>query len=280
MTLRRVRGRGARWKTLPWSILGARWYYRRVALIAAARGLAIRKSAKKQSALLANNAEATARRLRRVLEAVSLDRVDGETSVGLSRIEDARHRLLGSNAAVSWSGGHEAPAAWVCALASQPAPGARILYHCVSTWQPKTALELGTCVGVSAAYQAYGQKGVQGARLITVEAYAGLAAEARTLLADAGLCNVTCKVGKFEDALTEIVVDERLDYAYIDGHHSGEATLRYFETIRTHCNSEALLIFDDIDYSPSMAQAWARIVESEHVTVTATLGKLGLAVVR
>ena len=62
-------------------------------------------------------------------------------------------------------------------------------------------LEMGTCVGISAAYQAAALNDNGAGRLVTLEGYAELAAEAQELWSNLGLSNVEVIVGRFAQTL-------------------------------------------------------------------------------
>ena len=164
--------------------------------------------------------------------------------------------------------------------ASQPWRGGRFLYAAVRAFRPSRGVELGTCLGVSAAYQAAALGADGHGRLVTIEGYPDLAARARRFLADVDLRNVEVVVGRFGQVLEPIVAAEPVDYAYVDGNHHEAPTLEYFSVVRRHCTKRTLLVFDDIRWSGGMWRAWNRIVAADGVTAHADLGRLGLVIVR
>ena len=72
---------------------------------------------------------------------------------------------------------------------------------------------------------------------------------------------------------------EPLDYAFIDGHHTEAATLEYMRQILPHVSDEAILVFDDIDWSPGMKKAWQQIAAEPRFALTVDLGTIGFAAV-
>ncbi|MGO7983643.1 class I SAM-dependent methyltransferase, partial [Rhizobium johnstonii] len=92
-----------------------------------------------------------------------------------------------------------------------------------------------------------------------------LAARSAKTLAELGLSEVgSVRVGEFGATLDDAIRDlEPLDWAFIDGNHVEEATVSYAETLLHHTSSEALLVFDDINWSEGMRHAWSRIVADD-----------------
>lgn len=259
--------------------LGPQAHYGRVAAFAAVRRPAVIQRAKRQAAGLSSSQHEGGRRLAQLLSRIASDRLTAAEESRLHAVERERARILRSDSAVAWSGGREESLAWICARASQPAAGARILFHAVATWRPRLALELGTCVGVSAAYQATAQALNGGGRFVGMEAYPELATEARRVWAVCGLNDATVVVGQFSDSLP-LFLNDGCDYAFVDGHHDGHATRQYFDLIAEQAEPGALIVLDDVDYSDGMRGAWQDIQHHADVVASADLGKIGLVVLR
>ena len=114
----------------------------------------------------------------------------------------------------------------VCA-ASKPAFWAALLYHLVRRLEPSSALELGTCVGISAAYQGVAMARNGRGRLRTLEGAPSIAELARRTFAAAGLDNVEVVVGPFHETLgAALAAAAPLDFFFNDGHHDHDAVLR------------------------------------------------------
>src|SRR5262249_59455374 len=79
--------------------------------------------------------------------------------------------------------------------------------------------------------------------LTTLEGATCLAEYSRANLRKLGLTNVTVVEGPFHATLDRVLgLSQRVDYAYIDGHHDGDATVRYFAQIRQHASDDALIV--------------------------------------
>jgi predicted O-methyltransferase YrrM len=164
--------------------------------------------------------------------------------------------------------------------ASLPATLGRFLHSVVSTTRARRGLELGTCLGISAAYQASAQDHDDGATFVTCEGAPALAGRAATNLQQLGLHHCRVVPGRFADTLADVAAEQRpIDYAFIDGHHDERATVRYFETLGPHLAPSAAIVFDDIRWSAGMTRAWKDICASPYVAATMDRGRLGIVII-
>lgn len=255
-------------------------HFRRVAATATVRGRLVRRRASAQADVLQASEYEGGRRLAALLDAVARDRLDEDEEAQLARVEAGRWRILRSRDSIAGRDGRAESVARVCAQASQPPAGARVLFHAAASWRPRSVLEMGTCVGVSAAYQASAQLLSSGGRLVGLEAYDGRAERARSLWAECGLAEVEVRVGRFADTLPKALVDGPFDYVFVDGNHSAASTRSYVEAVSTVADPGALLVLDDITYSDGMRAAWHDVRHRPDVVASADLGKIGLAVLR
>lgn len=168
----------------------------------------------------------------------------------------------------------------ICQRSSKPAFWARMLFAVVLEYQPLRGIELGTCLAISAAYQSGAlQLAGNGGTLHTLEGADSLAEQARHNLARLGIGNVTVVAGRFDQTL-DGVLDElgRVDYAFIDGHHDQQATVAHFRQLMPVLAPEAVLVFDDISWSPGMQDAWRAISADPRVRVVVDLRAVGICV--
>ncbi|HVV53844.1 MAG TPA: class I SAM-dependent methyltransferase [Mucilaginibacter sp.] len=162
--------------------------------------------------------------------------------------------------------------------ALKPPKLAQLLYRIAADLQPQNIIELGTCLGITTLYL---RKAAPGARLYTLEGCPQTAAEAAKVFEKAGEKDIIPVNGNFDDTLPEVIAGlDRLDMVYIDGNHTKEATLRYFEWCLPKVHNDTLLIFDDIYWSEGMKEAWAEIKAHPQVTVTIDLFWIGLVYFR
>src|SRR5438132_9030219 len=202
-------------------------------------------------ARLAASPDPVARRIAVALGAVIDDRLDPEERGWVERIESLRARLLSSGDEVpivdygagdpeldltdeTMSAGRvEARrVADICRSAAKPPIWARLLLKLVREVRPTHSVELGTSLGISAAYQCAALELNRHGTLVSLEGAPALVEVARGHLAELGLERATIVPGRFQDTLDDVLASEApIDYAFVDGHHDRDATLEYFERL-------------------------------------------------
>jgi predicted O-methyltransferase YrrM len=151
---------------------------------------------------------------------------------------------------------------------------AQLIFRLAANHQPKNMIELGTCLGVTTAYLAKAQPT---ANVLTIEGCPETAKVAHQNFNDLALKNIELQVGNFNELLPmAITAAEQLDFVYVDGNHTKEATLNYFNWCLPKINENSLLIFDDIYWSKGMKEAWQEIKNHPQVTITIDLFWIGL----
>lgn len=150
----------------------------------------------------------------------------------------------------------------------------KLLFRLAQFNQPKTILELGTSLGISAAYLA---KAAPEARLITLEGSPQIARIAREQFKSLGLPHVEVLEGEFGNTLPKALAQvQTLDMVFIDGNHQFEPTLAYFHQIKPYLHDHAIVIFDDIHWSKGMHQAWEALKKDPMVRVSIDLFYKGI----
>jgi predicted O-methyltransferase YrrM len=219
-----------------------------------------------------------------------------EESAWIKRIEDRRRALMGSSDTLDYLDfGAGAPSATRTAdemragvsarqgvaeltkVASKGPKWAGLLLRLVREVEPTFCVEMGAAAGISAAYQVAGLRLNGTGRFVTIEGGETVAALAGQTLSNLGLGDAAeVKVGRFQDVLEPVLEGNPVDYVFVDGHHDHQATADYFDLIAAKV-SRGVLVFDDIDWSPGMRQAWAEI--TPQVAASFDLGPVGVCVV-
>lgn len=151
---------------------------------------------------------------------------------------------------------------------------AQLIYRLANHHSATKLIELGTCLGITSAYLA---RAKPEATVVTMEGCPETAEVAYQNFVSLGLTNVELQVGNFNDLFPQEVEDSaQLDFVYIDGNHTKEATLNYFGLCLPKVHEGSLLIFDDIYWSQGMKEAWEEIKAHPQVTVTIDLFWIGL----
>ncbi|HRF57899.1 MAG TPA: class I SAM-dependent methyltransferase [Campylobacterales bacterium] len=146
------------------------------------------------------------------------------------------------------------------------------IYALIKARSPKVVLELGTCCGFSAITMALASANTT---VYTIEGAKEIAAVASENIKKADCQNITQVVGRFTDVLQETL--ERIspiDFAFIDGHHDKEATIKYYKQILPYMAKGSVMAFDDISWSEGMKEAWSAI--SSEANKSEHLGKIGI----
>ncbi len=161
---------------------------------------------------------------------------------------------------------------------SVPPEYGRLLFRLARFFRLGNAVELGTSLGISSLYIALGHPGMN---LITAEGCPNTADVARRNFAKLGLGNIDLRIGDFEDLLPAITRElPAVDFAFIDGNHREEATLRYFGMLAGLAGNDSVFVLDDIHWSPEMTSAWSGIRRHPKVKVTVDLYRMGLVFFR
>ena len=160
----------------------------------------------------------------------------------------------------------------------KPKKFSQLLFRMVTYFQPASVLELGTSLGITTAYLASANNQVA---VTSMEGAPAIAEQALEVIAKAGISNVTIITGNFDDTLPVWLKEQtQIDFAFIDGNHRYEPTMRYFQWLKEKAHDQTILIFDDIHWSAEMEQAWAAIQADPAVTLTIDLFFIGIVFFR
>lgn len=164
----------------------------------------------------------------------------------------------------------------------KPARIARILFHLLKEIQPENCLELGSSLGITSAYLGSAIKQNKKGKLISIDACKPVHDIAKETIRKCELDKqVEFAYGTFEELLEPTLKRvQKLDFCYIDGNHSYEATCNYFKQLLPYCHENSVLVFDDLYWSKGMQKAWEEIIEHEKVSVSINLFFIGLVFFR
>lgn len=203
-------------------------------------------------------------------------------------IEARRQTLLSSPASLSvtdfGAGSHTGAGAQrrvadIARTAAKPPHLAQLLFRLANYFRPATILELGTSLGLTTAYLAAADSQH---RVVTFEGCPNVAAVARETFAALDLGNIDIVEGNIDHTLAIALtgLPGPVDFAFFDGNHRYEPTLRYFELCLTHRTDDSVFVFDDIHWSAEMERAWEVIKSHPDVTITVDLFYVGLVFFR
>lgn len=155
------------------------------------------------------------------------------------------------------------------------------LHELIRATRPREVLELGTNLGISAAYLAHALRSNGDGHVTTLDASPYRIAVAQEVHKSLALDNVCYRVGMFSDTLaSELERLGSIDYAFIDGHHQYQPTIDYFNQILPYASDSSIFVFDDVRKSAGMLRAWREVSEHPNVEAALDLRLIGVCVTR
>ena len=189
-------------------------------------------------------------------------------------IEEARRSLLANNTVYqvkdfgAGSKGLQTTRTYAQAVASSAMPKKKgeALHLLVEHVQPSGLLEVGTHFGIGTLYLSESLHSTK--KIKTLEGDPTHAREARQLFHSFQRENIEVLEGNFDDTLpTTLNTFPECELVYVDGNHTEEATLRYFEVLIQHKNITCI-VFDDIYWSKGMMRAWKQICADSRIELS------------
>ena len=232
-----------------------------------------------------------ARALARALRTTALRRVPADERRWVDRIEDRRAALAAEHgvtqAVFSETPERESsrwaqilrpgPVSRACGVISIPPLWGLLLMRLARELRPRSAIELGTGFGVSAAYLAAALELNGGGRLTSFDGAEKWAEIAESGASELGLSRLEVRVGALSDTLDASLPElDPVDLAFVDAEHTKEATVHYFAAMLPHLADGAVVVFDDIAFDAPMWEAWVEIRAHPRVAVALSLGKMGI----
>ena len=149
-----------------------------------------------------------------------------------------------------------------------------LLYRIVKHFKPAEIFELGTSFGISTLYLS---KANPNSKITTFEGCEESAKIALDNFKKLDCANIDTIIGEFKRTFSKKLTEKnKVNMVFIDGNHSENATIKYFEELIKHSDQKTILIFDDIHWSSGMEKAWDYIKKSQKTRVTVDLFFIGL----
>lgn len=160
--------------------------------------------------------------------------------------------------------GNTRPIAQIAKTSLSPIKTCRILFNAVKYYQCKNILELGSSLGISTAYLASVDSEY---KVVSLEGNPSSADIARHNANQLQLKNIEIITGSFEDTLMPTLTKmQKVDLAYLDGNHSYDATIDYFDKILPYIHENSVIVLDDIYWSDGMLKAWKKLQSHSSIT--------------
>lgn len=203
---------------------------------------------------------------------------DGRHFYAFDAIELLREQVLqngaeievldyGTGAGEATSSRRKLPIRQVAARSGSDQQQGQRLFKLANFLQPRTVLELGTSLGLGTLYLTAGSP--EKARVVSLEGCPQCAEIARMHLEMLHLQRAEVVTGPFSDTLQPVAARLRpLDLVFFDGNHREQPTLEYFQICLDNAAPDAVLVFDDVHWSPGMRRAWDAVRQHPRVTLT------------
>ncbi len=202
-------------------------------------------------------------------------------------IEDCRQEILENNkvltiedfgAGSTITKSNERKVKDIARSALKPKKFGRLMFRMVNYFGSDTIAELGTSLGITTAYLASGNLG---GNVYTFEGAKQVAEIAKRNFNDLALHNIRVIEGNFDDTLQQQLDKmSSVDFAFVDGNHRKEPTLRYFNQLLEKSTEFSVFVFDDIHWSKEMEEAWKYIQQQADVKLTLDLFFIGIVFFR
>jgi predicted O-methyltransferase YrrM len=154
---------------------------------------------------------------------------------------------------------------------------ANLLFRIQYYYGLHSILELGTSTGISSMYMATSPE----YNVTTIEGCPETAKLAMENFNTLGFKNIRQMIGDFDIILPEVLLQgKNFDCIFFDGNHKEDATLNYFKQCLPYINNNSVFIFDDINWSEGMRNAWDTIKLNPSVRVTIDLFFIGIVFFR
>lgn len=159
-----------------------------------------------------------------------------------------------------------------------PQKQAEFFYRLINKFNPKTIIELGTSIGLTTLYFS---KALPKSTIYTIEGCPDLVEFSKQLFEGNNVSNVISIEGNFDTELPKLLHHvPNPDFIYIDGNHTYDATIRYFNMILDKKHPGTIMVFDDIYWSEGMETAWKEIKNHPQVTLSLDLFYFGVVFFR
>ncbi len=168
--------------------------------------------------------------------------------------------------------------AQICRYGIAPQKQAEFLYRLVNKFSPNTVVELGTSVGLTTLYLS---RANSKSTIYTIEGCPNLFKFSKALFNTQKAKNITSLNGNFDLEFPKILSKiESLDLLYVDGNHTYESTINYFNMALAKKNPHSIFVFDDINWNEDMQKAWKEIYSNKEITLSLDFFYFGIVFFR
>ena len=208
---------------------------------------------------------------------------ESKDTAAFARCETYRKSLLNNDTIVSYDvfGLNKSIAVKdICKQATSKPIWAQFIYLITKQIKTPHFLEIGTNLGVSGSYILEALKNKLNSKFITMDGIPDLCAISNSqftkIISDK---KYTIYEGLYESTFPTLLKDNlNFNILFIDGHHKRDSTLQYFNDLKSKIQYPAIFIFDDINWSVEMKQAWSIIKSDSSISCSIDMFKLGIII--
>lgn len=196
-----------------------------------------------------------------------------------NRIEKERQKLLHSNEIICKTDlgtgvSRKVKVRTIAASSLSSRKMGQLLFRLIENFQFRNVLELGTSLGIATAYLASGNSEI---KCCTIEGCPETSRKASEVFNNLELSNIELITGDIAQSLP-CVLNElgSVDLVFMDANHTFGAVCSYFAQIEPYLSQNAIVVVDDIYWSPDMTKAWHQLTKSDKVTGAFDLYRAGI----
>ncbi len=169
----------------------------------------------------------------------------------------------------------------ICKNAASGKKWCEFLYFLSKKTAPSVILEIGTNLGISGCYILESVRNRPKTKFITLEGLSKLCEiSAKQFAFIAPVSKYDIREGLFDATFPQLLKEEScFNLLFIDGNHQKEPTITYFKTLKDKIKSPAIFVFDDINWSHEMKEAWELIKNDNDVNFAIDLYKQGIVII-
>lgn len=150
----------------------------------------------------------------------------------------------------------------------------KIIHNIILHNTSSISVELGTSLGIATLYMACSRRNAQ---VYTLEGNPYLANIAEENAKQLGCANVQVVSGPFAKTLPQLLQQlTHIDFLFIDGHHTYEATIAYYTACMPKLTSRSVVMVDDIRWNKEMWSCWSYLITRPEVTLSIDSFDFGL----
>lgn len=150
-----------------------------------------------------------------------------------------------------------------------------VIQKIIDAFKVENILELGTSIGIGTMFLARTNAKTH---VTSIEGCPETYKFAKTEFDKRKIVNVTFINDNFDHLFdSNTLKGQKFDLVFIDGNHTYEATIKYFDKIvKNNCGQKSIIVIDDINWSREMFDAWKEISSRMPDSLRINLFRMGI----